>query len=92
MENNIFYKNLLIFLNENKNDYFQNLLNENSQYKILYDSMYSCLEILSKKLPKDDNCLNNLFEIFNKISYFENSFLYLQGFRDCYKLNKFIDR
>ena len=51
MENNIFYKNLLNFLNENKNDYFQNLLNENSQYKILYDSMYSCLEILSKKSP-----------------------------------------
>ena len=36
MENNIFYKNLLNFLNENKNDYFQNLLNENSQYKIKF--------------------------------------------------------
>lgn len=92
MENNIFYKNLLNFLNENKNDYFQNLLNENNHYKILYDSMYTSLEILSKKLPEDDNCLDNLFEIFNKISYFENSFLYLQGFRDCYKLKKFIDK
>lgn len=90
MENDFFYKNLLNFLDENKNDYFQNLLNENNHYKILYDSMYTCLEIISKKLPKEDSSLDNLFEIFNKISNFENSFLYLQGFRDCSKLNNFI--
>ena len=89
MQNNIFYKNLLNFLNENKNDYFQDLLKENSQYKILNDSMYTCLEMISKKLPNNDSSVDNLIYVLNELSNFENSFLYLQGFRDCNKINKF---
>ena len=91
MEKDIFYKNLLNSFNENKNDYFQILLKENSQYKILNDSLYTCLEIISKKLPTNDSSVDNLINVLNELSNFENSFLYLQGFRDCCKLNKFID-
>ena len=86
----IFYINLSIFLENNKNDYLTTLLQENSKYKLLYDSLYSNLRILSKKLPENDNSVDNLFSIFSEISQFETSFFYLKGLKDCKKIKDFI--
>ncbi|MGN1298984.1 MAG: hypothetical protein ACI4UE_03270 [Candidatus Scatovivens sp.] len=89
--NNIFFTNLSNFLEENKNEYLNILLKENKKYKILYDSLYSNLKILSKKLPEDDNSLDNLFSIFSEISQIESSFFYLQGLKDYKKLKDFME-
>ena len=86
----IFYINLSNFLKNNQNDYLSTLLQENSKYKLLYDSLYSNLRILSKKLPENDNSVDNLFLIFSEISQFETSFFYLKGLKDCKKIKDFI--
>ena len=86
----IFYINLSNFLKNNQNDYLSTLLQENSKYKLLYDSLYSNLRILSKKLPENDNSVDNLFSIFSEISQFETSFFYLKGLKDCKKIKDFI--
>lgn len=86
----IFYTNLTIFLEENRNDYLSTLLKENPKYKILNDSLYSNLRLLSQKLPKDDTSVDNLFSIFSEISQFETSFFYLKGLKDCKKIKDFI--
>lgn len=89
--NNIFYTNLSNFLEENRNDYLNLLLNENPKYKILNDSLYSNLKILSQKLPDNDNSLDNLFSIFSEISQIESSFFYIQGIKDGKKIKDFIE-
>ena len=86
----IFYINLSNFLKNNQNDYLSTLLQENSKYKLLYDSLYSNLRILSKKLPENDNSVDNLFLIFSEISQFETPFFYLKGLKDCKKIKDFI--
>lgn len=88
---NIFYKNLQNFLQNNQNKYSQTLLKENPKYKILYDCIYSNLRIISKKLPKDDKSLDNLFDIFSQILQIENSFYYIQGIKDCKKIQDFFE-
>ena len=86
----IFYTNLTNFLENNRNDYSTILLQENSKYKSLYDSLYSNLRLLSQKLPKKDTSVDNLFSIFSEISQFETSFFYLKGLKDCKKIKDFI--
>lgn len=87
----IFYTNLSNFLENNRNDYLSTLLKENPKYKILNDSLYSNLRLLSQKLPKDDTSVDNLFSIFSEISQFETSFFYLKGLKDCKKIKDFIE-
>lgn len=87
----IFYTNLTNFLENNRNDYLTILLQENSKYKSLYDSLYSNLRLLSQKLPKNDTSVDNLFSIFSEISQFETSFFYLKGLKDCKKIKDFIE-
>ena len=87
----IFYTNLTDFLENNKNDYSTLLLKENSKYKMLYDSLYSNLRLLSKKLPETDTSVDNLFLIFSEISQFETSFSSLKGLKDCKKIKNFIE-
>lgn len=85
---NIFYNNLNNFLEDSKNEYLQNLLKNNIDYKNLYDNLYSKIDIISKKLDYEDNSLEELVSSFFALSKFETSFFYVQGFKDYKKLNE----
>ena len=82
----LFYKLINDFLQETENNYIDYLRKNNSKYKIFHDSFYSNLKLLSKKLPNQDNILDNLVSNICELSRIQSAFLYSQGFKDCNKL------
>ena len=87
----IFEKNYNDFLYEIKSNYLDNLLKQDQNYIKLTDDMHVFLDNLIDKIPEFDEILDGFLDIFYQITEIENSFLYLQGYRDCLNLLKLLD-
>ena len=86
-----FVQNFNNFMEENKSNYFDYLLNENEIYINLINNMHVSIENLVDDFPDLEDVIDELSDIFSQISEFENKYLYYRGYIDCLNFLKLLD-